>query len=190
VRIGIAALIAAAWCASTTFAQSALKRFEAGPIVSSASVGERGFDLGYGGRVGFNVSRPIGVEVYYARHPLPSVEVPFNTVVDGRSSQRFGLDIKLTRRFTKYPLDVFVVGGPALLRGSARWTYVPTGQWQRLKGRDKALHAGGGVELQVRPQWLIRLDLTDFVTFFPGDRDHPGGSNHRVDLTLGTMFRF
>jgi len=165
-----------------------LKRFEAGPILSTASVGEAGLSLGYGGKVGFNVSRVIGLEGYFTHHALPSFDSSPGTVVDERSSKRAGLDIKLTKRFTRYPLGLFVVGGPAFLRGTARWTYA--GYSQTLKGKDKALHAGGGVELQVRPQWLIRMDLTDFATFFPGDRDHPGGANHRVDLTLGTMFRF
>src|SRR5262245_34370783 len=151
-KIWISALIAAVWCTSTALGQSDLKpdlkRFEAGPILSTASVAEDGLNLGYGARVGFNVSHLIGIEGCYARHSLPTLNSSFDTIVDGRSSQRFGLDIKATRRFTKYPLGVFVVGGPALLRSSVRWTYVPTGQWQRIKGRDKGLHAGGGVELQ------------------------------------------
>ena len=170
------------------FGQSGIKRFEAGPSVSSASVNERGFNLGYGGRVGFNASRVISVEGYIARHPLPSFESSPGTMVDERSSMRTGVDIKLTRRFARYPLSAFVIGGPAFLRSSDRWTYA--GYSQRVKGRDKALHVGGGVELQVRPQWLIRLELTDFATHSSGSRDYPGSWHHRADLTLGTMFRF
>jgi hypothetical protein len=165
-----------------------VKRFEAGPIVSSESIGEPGFNLGYGGRVGFNASRVIGVEGYFARHPLPSFESSPGTLVDERSSGRTGVDIKVARRFAKYPLSVFALGGQAFLRSSARWTYA--GYSQRIKGRDKALHAGGGIELQVHPQWLIRLDVTDFATHFPATRDSPGNWDHHVDLTLGTMFRF
>jgi hypothetical protein len=165
-----------------------VKRFEAGPIVSSDSIGEPGFNLGYGARVGFNASRVIGAEGYFARHPLPSFESSPGTLVDERSSSRTGLDIKATRRFAKYPLSIFALGGPAFVRGSARWTYA--GYSQTIKGKDKALHVGGGIELQVRPQWLIRLDVTDFATHSPADRDHPGSWQHHADLTLGTMFRF
>jgi hypothetical protein len=187
-KICVTALIAVIWCASAAFGQSGVKRYEAGPIVSSESIDEPGFNLGYGGRVGFNASRVIGVEGYFARHPLPSFESSPGTLVDERSSVRTGVDIKLTRRFLRYPLSVFALGGPAFLRSSALWTYA--GYSQRVKGTDKALHAGGGVELQIRPQWLIRLDVTDFATHSSGSRDFPGSWHHHVDLTLGTMFRF
>lgn len=122
-KIAVAALTGAIWFTSPAFGQSGVKRFEAGPIVSTASVDEHGLSLGYGARIGFNVSRVIGIESYFARHPLPSFESSPGTVVDERSFFRAGLDTKLTRRFTKYPLAAFVVGGPAFLRSSARWTY-------------------------------------------------------------------
>jgi hypothetical protein len=180
--------LVAGWCASAAFGQSGLKRFEAGPVISSTSVGDAGLKPGFGPRIGVNVSRLIGVEGYYTRHPLPSFESSPGTVVVERSSRKAGVDIKITHRFARYPLAAFVIGGPASLRSTARWTYA--GASQRIKGRDKALHAGGGIELQIRPQWLIRLDVTDSAMHFAGYRESPGGWNHNVDVSLGTMFRF
>src|SRR5262245_1222975 len=113
-RIGIP-IMAIVCCAISAFAESDVRRFEAGPIVSSATVGESGLNPGYGARAGINLSRIIGIEGYFAKHPLGSFESSPGTVVDQRSSFQAGIDLKLTRRFRRYPFAAFALGGPAVI---------------------------------------------------------------------------
>ena len=187
-RIGIAILIAVICCAISAFAESDVTRFEAGPIVSGATVTESGLNPGYGARAGINLSRIIGVEGYFAKHPLGSFESSPGTVVDQRSSFQAGIDLKLTRRFRRYPFAAFALGGPAIIHSTSRWTY--TGLSQTIKNRQTALHVGGGIELQVHRRWVVRLDLTDTATFSAGSRDNPGKWEHHPDVIAGSMFRF
>jgi hypothetical protein len=174
--------------ATSLLAQAGVNRFEAGPIVSSTTVDESGLNPGYGARAGINIWRMIGVEGYFSKHPLGDYESGPGTLVDNRSSFQAGIDLKLTRRFNRYPFSLFVLGGPAMVHNTARWTYA--GYSQTIKGRETVVNAGGGIELQLQRRWALRLDLTDTPTHVLATRDYPGYWDQHWNVTAGTMFRF
>jgi outer membrane protein with beta-barrel domain len=174
--------------AASALAQADVSKFEAGPIVSSATVDESGLNPGYGARAVINISRTIGVEGYFSKHPLGDFESGPGTIVDNRASLQSGIDLKLTRRFNRHPFSLFVLGGPAVIHNTARWTYA--GYSQTLKGAETTAHAGGGIELQLQRRWALRLDVTDTPVHAPATRDFPGLLGPPLQCDGGTMFRF